>query len=60
MQLWRIWQIFDVRQIIIGLGAFLFGLAVMIHFVLLSTDKFNWLDGPRNTKVSSSVPMLPK
>jgi len=28
-------------------GVFLFSLAAMIHLVLLSTDKFNWLDGPK-------------
>ncbi|MBX9927034.1 MAG: light-harvesting protein [Hyphomicrobiaceae bacterium] len=60
MQLWRIWQLFDARQVIIGLGAFLFGLAVMIHFVLLSTEKYNWFDGPRVTKSSAAVPGLPK
>lgn len=60
MQLWRIWQLFDARQVIIGLGAFLFGLAVMIHFVLLSTEKYNWFDGPRMTKSSAAVPGLPK
>jgi hypothetical protein len=27
-------------------GIFLFGLAAMIHLILLSTNKFNWLDGP--------------
>jgi len=26
-------------------GVFLFGLAAMIHLILLSTDRFNWLDG---------------
>jgi light-harvesting complex 1 alpha chain len=60
MALWRIWQIFDVRQVIIGLGAFLFGLAVMIHLVLLSTDRYNWLDGPRTVKSSTAVPVMPK
>ena len=60
MQLWRIWQLFDARQVIIGLGAFLFGLAVMIHFVLLSTEKYNWFDGPRVTKSSAAVPGLPQ
>lgn len=60
MALWRVWQLFDVRQVMIGLGAFLFGLAVMIHFVLLSTDKYNWLDGARSTKSSTAVPALPK
>jgi hypothetical protein len=28
------------------LGTFLFALALLIHFVLLSTDRFNWLEGP--------------
>ena len=27
--------------------SFLFGLALLIHFILLSTDRFNWLEGPR-------------
>jgi light-harvesting complex 1 alpha chain len=26
-------------------GVFLFGLAAMIHLILLSTKSFNWLDG---------------
>jgi len=26
-------------------GIFLFGLAAMIHLILLSTVRFNWLDG---------------
>jgi light-harvesting complex 1 alpha chain len=26
-------------------GVFLFGLAAMIHLILLSTVRFNWLDG---------------
>jgi light-harvesting complex 1 alpha chain len=60
MALWRVWQLFDPRQVIIGLGAFLFGLAIMIHFVLLSTDRYNWFDGPRATKSSTAVPAMPK
>ena len=31
----------------VALAVFLFGLAVMIHLILLSTNKFNWLDGPK-------------
>ena len=27
-------------------GVFLFGLAAMIHLILLSTPTYNWLDGP--------------
>ncbi|MCU0925458.1 MAG: light-harvesting protein [Hydrogenophaga sp.] len=28
-------------------AVFLFALAAMIHLILLSTNKFNWLDGPK-------------
>ncbi len=45
--MWRIWQLFDPRQALIGLFTFLFALALVIHFVLLSTSRFNWLEGPR-------------
>ncbi len=44
--MWRIWLLFDPRRVLIGLAAFLFGLALLIHFILLSTAKFNWIDGP--------------
>ena len=45
--MWRIWLLFDPRRALIMLFTFLFGLAIVIHFILLSTDRFNWLDGPR-------------
>ena len=45
--MWRIWLIFDPRRALVALFVFLFVLALLIHFILLSTDKFNWLDGPR-------------
>jgi light-harvesting complex 1 alpha chain len=45
--MWRIWLIFDPRRTLVALFVFLFVLALLIHFILLSTDRFNWLDGPR-------------
>lgn len=44
--MWRIWQIFDPRRALVALAVFLFTLAILIHFILLSTDRFNWLEGP--------------
>ena len=44
--MWRIWLLFDPRRVLIALFTFLFALAILIHFVLLSTDRFNWLEGP--------------
>jgi len=35
-------------------GIFLFGLAAMIHLILLSTNKFNWLDGPKKPAASAA------
>jgi len=44
--MWRIWQMFDPRRALVALFVFLFVLALLIHFILLSTQRFNWLDGP--------------
>jgi light-harvesting complex 1 alpha chain len=43
--MWRIWLLFDPRRALIALFTFLFVLALLIHFILLSTDRFNWLGG---------------
>jgi light-harvesting complex 1 alpha chain len=43
--MWRIWKVFDPRRVLVAQGIFLFALAVMIHLVLLSTERFNWLIG---------------
>ncbi len=45
--MWRIWLLFDPRRTLVALFTFLFVLALLIHFILLSTDRFNWLEGPR-------------
>lgn len=58
--MWRIWLIFDPRRALVALFIFLFVLALLIHFILLSTDKFNWLDGPRNAApVAAVAPATP-
>ena len=45
--MFRVWLLFDPRRVLVALGVFLFVLALLIHFILLSTDRFNWLEGPR-------------
>ena len=57
--MWRVWQLFDPRQALIGLFTFLFALALVIHFVLLSTNRFNWLEGPHKGATSSDRSALP-
>jgi len=59
--MWRIWLLFDPRRALIALATFLFVLALLIHFILLSTDRFNWLQGPAvsqavTSEVLSSIP----
>lgn len=54
--MWRIWMIFDPRRTLIALFIFLFVLALLIHFILLSTDRFNWLDGPKAAPAAMTAP----
>lgn len=42
--MWRMWQMFDPRRALVALFVFLFILALLIHFILLSTDRYNWLE----------------
>ncbi|NKJ44221.1 MULTISPECIES: light-harvesting antenna LH1, alpha subunit [unclassified Novosphingobium] len=48
--MWRLWLIFDPRRTLVALFAFLLVLALIIHFILLSTDTYNWLDGPNSAQ----------
>jgi len=43
----KIWMMIDPRQAFLGLFSFLGVLALMIHFTLLSTERYNWLDAPK-------------
>ena len=56
--MWRIWLLFDPRRALVLLFTFLFGLAIIIHFILLSTSRFNWLDGAKKTAEAHSRSML--
>ncbi len=57
--MWRIWLIFDPRRALTALSVFLFVLALLIHFILLSTDRFNWLDGPSAAGSASATMPAP-
>ena len=60
--MWRIWKLYDPQRAMVVQGVFLFGLAVMIHLILLSTPTFNWLDGPnaRQTMQQNATVPPPK
>ena len=51
----RLWMMFDPRQVMVGIAAFLFTLALMIHFILLSTDRYDWLGDPNSTGMAVST-----
>lgn len=57
--MWRLWLIFDPRRTLVALAVFLFVLALLIHFILLSTDRFNWLDGPRIAPATTTATATP-
>jgi light-harvesting complex 1 alpha chain len=53
--MWRIWTLFDPRRALVALAIFLFTLALIIHFILLSTNRFNWIEGPKAVKAGEVV-----
>lgn len=56
--MWRIWLLFDPRRVLVALFVFLFVLALLIHFILLSTSRFNWIEGPTAKHAPASAQML--
>ena len=57
--MWRIWRLYDPLRAMVVQGIFLFGLAAMIHLVLLSTNKYNWVDGATKPAVASANAPMP-
>ena len=53
--MWRMWQTFDPRRVLVALAVFLFTLAILIHFILLSTDRYNWLNSPTVATPAAAV-----
>jgi light-harvesting complex 1 alpha chain len=54
--LYKIWKIFDPRRTLIAIFVFLAILALIIHFILLSTANFNWLDTAYSSPIISNPP----
>ena len=42
----RFWMLFDPRQVLTGVAVGMFTLAITIHFILLSTERYDWLGDP--------------
>jgi light-harvesting complex 1 alpha chain len=56
----KLWLLFDPRQALVGLFGFLFVLALLIHFILLSTDRFNWIEGPSQSTAQQNSALPPQ
>jgi len=57
--MWRIWLLFDPRRTLVALFTFLLVLALLIHFILLGTERFNWLDGGKHGAKPAAAQMSP-
>jgi len=49
------WVTFDPRRVLTALAVFLFTLAILIHFILLSTNRYNWFETPYPTAATAAV-----
>jgi light-harvesting complex 1 alpha chain len=58
--MWKLWLLFDPRRILVALGTFLAILAFGIHFLLLSTDKYGWLEGVKKMPSAQATPAAPQ
>jgi light-harvesting complex 1 alpha chain len=57
--MWRTWMTFDSRRILPLLAVFLFTLAIVIHFILLSTNRYNWLEPPHTMATAAVTTSAP-
>ena len=57
--MWRMWMMFDPKRILPLLAVFLFTLAIVIHFILLSTNRYNWLEPPHPTATAAVTTSAP-
>ena len=57
--MWRIWRLYDPLRAMVVQGIFLFSLAALIHLILLSTDTYNWLNGPNARAVVMQKSAMP-
>jgi len=53
--MWRIWQMVEPIKVLTGLYIFLGLLAFMIHFILLSTERYNWIENPKPKKAAELI-----
>ena len=55
--MWRMWLLFDPRRTLVALFTFLFALALLIHFILLSSQRYSWIENGTLTAAQAPVGM---
>ena len=53
--MWRVWKLYDPLRAMVVQGVFLFGLAAMIHLILLSTVRSTGRDGMSQAEYKAST-----
>jgi light-harvesting complex 1 alpha chain len=53
--MWRVWFYFDIRRALVALHVGLAVLAFTIHFILLSTTNYNWLEDGAAAPAAAAV-----
>jgi len=56
--IYKLWQGFDPKRLMVGIYAFMFALSLVIHFILLSSPRYNWLNPDGNAASVSTADML--
>lgn len=51
--MWRIWLLFDPRRALIAILIFAFTMVMIMHFIMLSTERFNFLGSPAGGDTAS-------
>ncbi|MBM3380341.1 MAG: light-harvesting antenna LH1, alpha subunit [Betaproteobacteria bacterium] len=55
--MWRYWRLIDPRKAIVATGIFMGALAFMIHLIVLSSDRYQWIDTkPLPNKAAAAAP----
>lgn len=51
----RIWLLYDPRRVMVALTGFLGVLALLIHFILLSSNRYSWIENGTLPKDAAPV-----
>ncbi|MCE2989729.1 MAG: light-harvesting antenna LH1, alpha subunit [Burkholderiales bacterium] len=58
--MWRIWLLFDPRRTLVAMAIFVFSMVMLLHFIVLSTDRYAFLWGASKAAPVAAQPAAPK